>query len=378
MIQSASLLSRLRKHIIGSENFSDKRVIVVIVLFWLIAKCMTPKLWLAGRLFPLVPIHTQLAVIPGVVHSFLYYSSVGLLLLLLFRPVKSLATLLLICELSACLLDQNRWQPWEYQYLFILVCYITAKNNKIFLLACQIIFIGTYFFSGINKMNSDFILSLWNRMILNQWAGIETYNVYALKLGYLIPISEVIGALILFSKSRKHYAVYFFISMHLFILLLLGPLGLNYNSIIWPWNVAMTMLLPILFINQKVLLQFLLQKEGILKIVVLCWFLLPWLSLWGYWDYYLSSNLYSGVLPRMKIYMKDINGRHCLSKFAKRDIASNKYIIDVQNWSFKELGAPVYPQPRVYKEIARQWKQKNRGLDKDLFYLYYSGKSQPF
>jgi hypothetical protein len=40
---------------------------------------------------------------------------------------KILLPLLLITELFSCALDQNRWQPCEYQYLFTLFAFIVYR-----------------------------------------------------------------------------------------------------------------------------------------------------------------------------------------------------------------------------------------------------------
>ena len=40
------------------------------------------------------------------------------------------------------------------------------------------------------------------------------------------------------------------VAMHVFILAMFGPLGLNWNNIIWPWTVAMAVI-DILLFNTK-------------------------------------------------------------------------------------------------------------------------------
>ena len=38
--------------------------------------------------------------------------------------------------------------------------------------------------------------------------------------------------------------------MHLFILIAIGPLGRNFNVVVWPWNLAMIAFLLILFFRR--------------------------------------------------------------------------------------------------------------------------------
>ena len=118
-----------------SNNLSivSKKIIVtrIICFFWLIAKVMSWKVWLAERLFPIVPPFNFLFV-PSVVHLVLFiFSLVTLLALFIFPSKKLLLISVIVIEILSCVLDQNRWQPWEYQYIFIILALvINFKDDK--------------------------------------------------------------------------------------------------------------------------------------------------------------------------------------------------------------------------------------------------------
>ena len=110
----------------------SKKVIIVriVCFFWLIAKLMSWKLWLAKRLFPLVPAVKFLFVSPSI-HLILFILSLGFIsMLLLFPKLKLLTVIVILLEVASCMLDQNRWQPWEFQYIFIFLAISVNKKDK--------------------------------------------------------------------------------------------------------------------------------------------------------------------------------------------------------------------------------------------------------
>jgi hypothetical protein len=79
------------------------------------------KLWISSRLFPLAPVSNRL---PEIVYPFDYIwflSLLALLALISFLPRSPRIVLIFVClAASLSLWDQTRWQPWFYQYLFML------------------------------------------------------------------------------------------------------------------------------------------------------------------------------------------------------------------------------------------------------------------
>ena len=106
-------------------------------------------------------------------------------------------------------------------------------------------------------------------MILIRFCGFEAnqiQNIVVHYAGLALPIFEILAALgLLFSKSKKLFAL-LLIGMHIFILIFLSPLGINYNSIVWPWNVLMILYLIILFYHIKTIISFRNLVSGFYKI----------------------------------------------------------------------------------------------------------------
>ncbi len=88
------------------------------------------KLWLSSRLFPLAPVSNRL---PEIVYPFDYiwfFSLLGLLAVISFLPWRRTIILSFVCLAgSLSLWDQMRWQPWFYQYLFMLAAIGASRSE---------------------------------------------------------------------------------------------------------------------------------------------------------------------------------------------------------------------------------------------------------
>lgn len=202
------------------------------------------------------------------------------------------------------MLDTVRWQPWEYMYLSVfLVFIINFHRPKNTIVLMHLLLVSMYFFSGLHKLNRGFLSSVWMNTILEDFIGFSRETVLKYKLffvGLVIPFCEILlGGLLIFSKNKKRVSC-FLILIHLSILMILGPFGLGYNSIVWFWNLAIIFILLITYhkpfeINN--IKPFLFNHFYWL----ILWFLMPVLSFFGRWYQYFSFNLYSGKGKQMYI-----------------------------------------------------------------------------
>jgi len=339
-----------------------------IAIFFLLAKITSWKLWLANRTFPLIPAFDFLQIVPPFLHLLLYVGSIVLLLLVAIKPKQfSLLPILITIEILSCLLDQNRWQPWEYQYVFMFfILWVNRGDDKNALSVLLIVLCSIYFYSGLQKVNPHFIKQVWGHTILNDFLHLSTnitQQPNMLRLGYVMPLLEMLlGIGLLFKKSRK-IAIYVLLIMHILILLFIGPLGLCYNIIVWPWNMAMIVFL-IIFLKQSIntpnITSLIFKRLNLFFLVV--WIVFPVLNFWGYWDFYFSSSLYSGRIDICYIELNNPDKNFELKEFYKKrsviDTVINKEIILLQDWAFKELNTPPCPQARVYKKIKTEWRKR--------------------
>jgi hypothetical protein len=267
----------------GAALGSPENILLAVTcIFWLIAKIISWKLWVTERLFPVIPTFDFLSAIPAIAHWIFLFSSIGLLISLTIRPGnKTLQYSLMLFELFACLLDENRWQPWEYLYLFILLLFILNKSEKTAIIYSSFVIVlaTIYFYSGIHKMQEGFVTYMWDHTILKRMLHLpisfqpKNWLHYC---GYALPSVECIAGIGLLFAATKKIASILLMAMHVFILVLLGPWGIQYNVIVWPWNVAMIFFLYYLFIDNgnKSFFQFLLPGLRY-KMILFCWAVLP-------------------------------------------------------------------------------------------------------
>lgn len=353
-------------------------IVRLVCTCWIITKLLCYKLWLAYRFFPLVPVHDALHVIPPVIHLLLLCISLTGMAGFVFFPSKKMGWVILIAEVLACLLDQNRWQPWEYQFLCMLGAYLFIENENKKQFCWQAILVGLYFFSGLNKCDHHFIYNVWNNLLLKNLAGIAQPGTWLLRAGYCIPMIEMFAAIALCFGRSRNLAAWLLVLMHIFNLLVFGPLGLRTNEVIWPWNLLMPILVISLFYKKNAgHFTLPLMKPIYTIIILIAWWALPWLQLAGYWDKYLSGVLYSGRVEYLYICTDDLNAHYRLSGCFTKSQEKMECItaLSVYQWGMQEMNSAPYPEKRVYRSIAADF---NKLYPKAVnhFYLYRGGFSK--
>lgn len=343
-----------------NRNDLHYKVLAVTCIFWIIAKVMSWQVWLLERPVPIMPTFEILGTVAGWVHLLVFNISVSVLALLIWRPDRLLLGILVFSELLSCLLDQTRWQPWEYQYLFMAFIFLlTHKRPKQLLSLLAFVICSTYFYSGFAKLNVGFLDTIWKDTILMRFFHLPDYFVqhqiikYA---GILLPLTEFIcGIGLLFFKTRK-ISANILIAMHVFILCLIGPTGINHNSIVWPWNIAMIIFLDLLFRPGEPV--FIISPTLDLRnaLVFLFWGILPACSYVGYWEKYLSSNLYSGESKDLLVSKEKCSDTFpdALSMYQIYDkfkISTCGQVFSVNNWYIKQINVPCYPEERIYRKL---------------------------
>jgi hypothetical protein len=365
----------------GTLNSS---LLKITCIFWLSAKLISWKLWTACRLYPLAPVSEIFDRVPPFVHLILFITSLLLITLLLFTENKSVFIALLIVELASCLLDQNRWRSWEYQCLVTLVAFIVnTKTPKNVLAIFSLILISTYFYSGFGKLNPGFLNNVWGYMILKLFLKIPVSiasQYWVHYSGYLLALFELCAGLgLLFTRTQKAAAITL-ITMHLLLLVLLGPFGLNYNKVVWPWNIAMPFFLYLIFLgNAKTKPDFRLVLQGWNRLIFIFLAILPAFHFLGYWDAALSSNMYSGNSPGMAICIQDTTQCSDLKPFYSpyknnKKGCTGEAAIWLQDWAILETNVSAYAELRVYNIIQRKLQKQYPGAN--FSYQVYVGNKK--
>lgn len=323
------------------------------------------NLWAGQRWFPKAPLFDF---IQGLAAPYDYVNLLVLILLLVlsfFYRSRLPIVLLILFAVYLCIEDQNRLQPWFYNYILIFLVFLFYKkrvdepNNYISVfISLQLLVALIYIFSGIQKFNSAFVEDsfLW---IISPLKNILSDRQIALfsKIGYSIPYAELLIGIGLLFRQLRFIALPLVILMHLFILLMLGPFGKSYNYVVWPWNLVMIVINLLLFANVQRERFFdisILFKSASFYIVITLMFIFPVFSLNNKYDSYLSSSLYSANTHNGKLLLSD-NAYEKLPLYIKHFVSTNSNIktLNIKHWAMSELNVPCVPEYRIFKNVQQ-------------------------
>jgi predicted DCC family thiol-disulfide oxidoreductase YuxK len=339
---------------------------VTVVLAFCLGLAMSPHLWIGPRSYPLAPVFDFLsqAVHPADYVLFAVLFALAAVVVVSPTPQKFIAAFLAIIVVF-CLFDQTRWQPWVFLYSFLLVTLAlfswnsddVAGRNRAFNIA-RLIVAGTYLFSGLQKINLNFVENEFP-WIVSPITVVLPAAAPALRwLGMAAPFIQIAFAVGLLTRRFRRISLIAAVSMHVFILGMFGPLGLDWNNIIWPWTAAMAVLDIILFSGKQ---EFSWRdiawsgRHAYHAGVLVVFIGLPLLSFVNLWDSYLSAALYSGNLTEAEIYTND-RGRSSLPETVRAHLVhsyDDTNVLNIQRWAIEDLNVTPYAEVRVYKKIAK-------------------------
>lgn len=380
-------------------------------------------LWgFGGRDIPEIPFFTSIEI--GLGAWALFFSCLGICslgLTLIFR--ERLTFLLgLVAFVILILSDVTRLQPWLYIHLFIMgylvfTEVISAKRAIILILGL------TYAWSGLQKFNvffavefypwlwqavdQDFMKLSYEQLILAQSEGIVPQAVWTYKIAALFEFSSgiilivfykkwwaflapclmhlilfellgpwssenkfnivlwhsialAVGCLIYF-RTKKSLPALIFVALHLLLSIFIIEKSLNFNMVIWPWNLMLILLL--VFVS-KTDTEW--ENKSFLKPKFYPIYLLvgiaPLLFPFFMWDSHLSGSLYSGQNSSARFYFDAKEGCACITnsesgmseKVSVFDTETQEGIVYLDNWVIIDVEAPFYPEERYFKAFAKK------------------------
>jgi predicted DCC family thiol-disulfide oxidoreductase YuxK len=337
-----------------------------LVLAFCIGLVMSSRLWIGPRSYPLAPVADALPRIDGLLADGLFAALfiLAVAILVAAKPQRFIAAFLTIIA-ALCLLDQTRWQPWIFLYSFLLATLALfswdsadVAGRRSTLNIARLILACTYIFSGLQKVNSNFIESDFPWIVQPITNVLPSTANLLHVFGMTVPFVQVAFGVGLLTRRFRRASLIVAVAMHVFILAMFGPTGLDWNNIIWPWTAAMAVFDILLFTGKAdySIGDVLWSPRRPYHVVVLVVFgLLPFLSFFNLWDSYLSAALYSGNLTEAVIYTTDAGGASLPEPIRRHSVATSAdtNVINLQRWAIEDLNVTPYPETRVYKAIAK-------------------------
>lgn len=359
-----------------------KLIKAAVALGLLLSVLCSYNLWAGQRWYPVAPVFENWYVSPPYDYFLLVAEVILLILLMLADKPRLLIFLVLTLNLTYALLDQNRLQPWFFIYnsfLLVLLFYNwridNVNNYNSFFIILQLCFSAVYVYSGLQKLNPGFLNETYPWFIKPLGGMVSERQMAILyKTGYIIPFLEVFIGFGLLIKSVRFIAIPLLILLHVMILLLMGPFGNNYNSVVWPWNIMMIAIGLLLFsgkTNERFFSISHLFKLPVFYLIMTLFWILPLFNLGGKWETYLSFSLYSGNNNSAKILLtNEAYGR--LPYYIRHYVyyQGEQYILYPKEWCLTELKTPLYPEKRIFENVYRYVKVVSNSTDADVKLVY--------
>jgi len=337
-----------------TDNHRARWLLLISVAGLLASLLLTIKAWSTDRTYPLSPI------IPGVEFPPLLHDGLFIIVLLalvsgvaILRLRTHLISLALLSLTGLVIVDITRLQPWILHYGAILFLFSLCVPKKYIgaqslLDAARIIIGGIYFWSGLQKINVRFFTDIFPWFTEHLWSPFhETGASVALFIGLWVPIIEALFAIGFFTKRFRKVSIIGSTIMILLVLSSIGPTGQDWNSSVWPWNIAIYSTVLILFLSWDATFSDFIKRQ---RNNALAWaaFFIFWLvpagNLIGVIDHYLSWSLYSGRVPEATLI-----GDETVLKTLSPWVEDEK--LTFAHWTQTDINMVPYPEERVFREI---------------------------
>jgi hypothetical protein len=310
---------------------------------------VTWKLWTPQTDFPQIPFSGLLVGVPGW-FDWVALTCIGGGLLgigacreqTLLRIAIFVFVVAAVCSVA---LNQHRLQPWVF-LLLIHSAYLLTLRDRDAIAWTRWTIGSVYIFSAVSKLDYQFVFTVGKQMLgtLSGFAGWDVgdlSNSWMVALVLLLPLSELlVGVLLLIPKTRMAAGGLAMV-LHLTLLVVLGPLGLDHQLGVLVWNLFFVFQAWLLFVCRPVQSldegtagekrgRGLGRAFGVLVIAMpaTC-LLLPQVELPVRADHWVAWEVYAPRSSRAEVERGGQGRKRSLGEL-----------------SLKQLGVPVYPQAR--------------------------------
>ena len=313
----------------------------------------------SNRTFPQIPLWGA----PGLpdVASGSALAGIGLILLLflLWKPAARPIILGVIVWFTLlALLDLNRLQPWLYLYLalwtFSLIDPAEALKGQQWAIA------AIYVWGGIWKCTPYFAEDnfAWFCQAFSWSKPLGQFPA----LGYVTAALEtLIGLGLLWTRTRRPAKIVCWV-FHGWIILAISPLGLNWNAVVLPWNLAMTALVWAVFWHPAATP--LPRRLPAFFLTIWIW-IAPLLSTLGWAPRAMAWTMYSNTQPEWNLYVEQ--GLVCdrLNPIWSEYAYDRKSKLLLDDWAMADLHTPAFNSAFSMRKLGRYWcdclEEKNKG-----------------
>ncbi len=275
--------------------------------------------------------------------------------------------------LAAMLFDQGRFQPWAYQFLLFAIVLATCGAREALTLL-RLLVVVFYFESALTKLDYSFLHTLGQQFLAALaglgGASLESWSSAArLWAAVVFPLGELLVALgLLFARSRA-IALAAAVLLHLLLLGILGPWGLDHQPGVLLWNGYFIIQNLVLFWPKRdpeprggrplnaVIDGTQRRVPWPVLALVLAAVGLPLSESWGLFDLWPSWGLYASSAERVSLQVHRVARSQLPASLVpfvetQGDHRDPWLSVRLDRWALDARRAPIYPQARVQLGVA--------------------------
>lgn len=355
-----------------NEQQVEKRkyqISLVIGFVFLLQLLFTKNAWLPYDFdFPVTTLIPGFDLLDAGVNKIVFYLLLSSLVFLVVKKYQKIILAFVLFFTMLLVMDNvNRFQPWLFMHIITLSVVVYCRKYAMNML--RLFLVALYLWSGFNKFNLNFAWEVFPYFMkafgLNElfYLPPDEIGKYAMPiinhLAWIVPVTEVlIGAGLIIPRLTKT-ALWLGVLLHLTVLFILGPFGLNWNEVVWSWNVEFIVLLFLLFGNRILVYEPIQIRPTYRYLTGKLYFLLvmimPAAWYFGVWPNNFSYHLYSGTNPNIRFYFEGINTKILesdLKEFTFYDVDRQQSYIMVDYYLMDKIRVPVFAEPFYFRQTA--------------------------
>ena len=324
----------------------------------------TWRLWFAATDFPRVPLVTVFLHVP-----ILVVRTVSSALLVSLSaaavsgwrqqccPDRQLLATTFLLGCTAVLCNQHCLQPWHWLFLFIMAFRVTL-SPEFFPSVVRRLLPFIYIFAAVSRFGPEIDSGISRRIVtsLLDMIGLEAVATQAQTVSWLCTLTtttELATGILLLVPRAQRIGTVFAVVMHVTLMAVLGPTGLNQYAAVVIWNGFLTPLVVLLYWNHTE--RRLPHRFSVTVATALC-FIWPALALFGITDNWTGWQLYS---PRPEVLQLQIHSdavselpSSVIPCVGQPDPFEEWCSVRIDRWSLQSTGVPLYPQARFQLAVA--------------------------
>ncbi|MBU6340902.1 MAG: hypothetical protein KGS48_05350 [Bacteroidetes bacterium] len=233
----------------------------------------------------------------------------------------------------------NTAQPWVWCY-WLLFWALWLDPDPLF---AGLVAVSIYWWGGIFKVSPYFAEDNFP-WFCGAFSWLEGLGKFP-SLGYAIAVCEALFAPALWWIPTRRIARVVLVLFHLGIVLVLSPLGHDWNTVVIPWNIALASFVWVAFSGSGYLSGR--RHVGSWFLPGLVW-LAPAFNFWGIWPDMLSWKLYSNTQAEATFYTPEPKAPCAALDVTWRTNAFNsgQYLL-LDDWAQARLHVPLVVSTRV-------------------------------